>query len=94
VINFGAIDFSPTSGNQDAEFIQLVNTNSIAVDISDWRLTGGIEHTFAPGTVLAPKGALYVCPNAAAFRARTGKYLSSQSRSTPHTRALSSANKK
>jgi hypothetical protein len=71
VINFGAIDFSPASGNQDAEFIQLLNTNSIAVDISDWRLTGAIAHTFAPGTVLAPKGALYVCPNAAAFRART-----------------------
>ncbi|MEK7674305.1 MAG: lamin tail domain-containing protein, partial [Verrucomicrobiota bacterium] len=71
VINFGGIEFNPASGNQDAEFIQLLNPNSIAVDISDWRLTGGIEHTFAPGTVLAPNGALYVCPNAAAFRART-----------------------
>jgi CotH kinase protein/Lamin Tail Domain len=70
-INFGAIEASPGSGNQDAEFIQLLNPNSIAVDISDWRLAGGIEHTFAPGTVLAPNGALYLCPNAAAFRART-----------------------
>jgi CotH protein/lamin tail-like protein len=70
VINFGAIDPGPASGNQDAEFIQLLNPNSIAVDISDWRLTGGVEHTFAPGTVLAPNGSLYVCPNAAAFRAR------------------------
>jgi hypothetical protein len=71
VINFGALEVSPASGNQDAEFIQLLNPNPIAVDISDWRLTGGIEHTFAPGTVLAPNGALYVCPNAAAFRTRT-----------------------
>ena len=70
-INFGTIEVSPASGNQDEEFIQLLNPNSIAVDISDWRLTGGVEHTFLGGTVLPPNGAIYVCPNAAAFRART-----------------------
>jgi hypothetical protein len=70
VINFGAIETSPVSGNQDEEFIQLLNPNSIAVDVSGWRLTGGIKHTLAPGTVLPPNGALYLSPNAAAFRAR------------------------
>jgi hypothetical protein len=70
-IHFGAIEVSPASGNQDQEFIQLLNPNTIAVDISDWRLTGAVEHAFTPGTVIAPRGALYVCPNAAAFRART-----------------------
>ena len=70
-INFGAIEANPASGNQDEEFIQLINPNSIAVDISNWRLTGGIEHVFAAGTVLAPKASLYVSPNVAAFRART-----------------------
>ena len=71
VIDFGAIEASPASGNQDAEFIQLLNHNPIAVDISDWRLTGGVEHTFTSGTVLPPNGALYLCPSTAAFRART-----------------------
>jgi hypothetical protein len=70
VIDFGAIDFNPVSGNQGEEYIQLRNPNSIAVDISDWRLTGGIEHTFAPGTVLPPNGMLYVCPDVAVFRTR------------------------
>ncbi len=69
-INFGAIEVSPASGNQDEEFIQLLNLNSIAVDISDWRLTGAIEHIFPGGTVLPPNGSIYVCPNSAAFRAR------------------------
>lgn len=69
-IDFGAIDISPASGNQDEEFIQLINPHATAVDISDWRLTGGVEHTFPGGTVLPPRGALYVVPNAAAFRAR------------------------
>ena len=69
-IEFGRIEFSPASGNQDEEFIQLINPNSIAVDISNWRIMGGVEHTFLPGTVLPPNGSIYLCPNAAAFRAR------------------------
>jgi hypothetical protein len=71
VINFGVIEANPASGNQDQEYVQLLNPNSFAVDISDWRLTGGVEHTFHGGTVLPPYGAIYVCPDAAAFRART-----------------------
>jgi len=69
-INFGAIEATPASGNQDEEFIQLINPNAIAVDISDWRIAGGVEHTFTGGTVLPPGGSLYITPNAAAFRAR------------------------
>lgn len=70
-INFGAIEANPASGNQNQEFIQLTNPNSIAVDISGWRIGGGVEHTFPGGTVLPPKGAIYITPDAAAFRART-----------------------
>lgn len=70
-IEFGTIEVSPVSGNQDEEFVQLLNPHGAAVDISEWRLTGGIEHTFPGGTVLPPRGMLYVCPEAAAFRART-----------------------
>jgi hypothetical protein len=69
-INFGVIESSPASGNQDEEYIQLLNPNPIAVDISDWKLSGGVEHAFAPGTVLPPNGKLYLSPNVAAFRAR------------------------
>lgn len=70
-IEFGAIEANPASGNQDEEYIQLRNPAPIAVDISGWRLTGGVEHRFASGTVLASGGTLHVCPDAAAFRART-----------------------
>jgi len=69
-IDFGAIEVNPASGNPDEQFIELENFNTIAVDISNWRLTGGFEHTFLGGTVLPPGGAIYVSPNAAAFRAR------------------------
>jgi hypothetical protein len=70
-IQFGTIESNPTSGNQDEEYIQLVNRNSIAVDISDWQLKGGVKHVFVPGTVIAPGRALYVCPDSATFRARS-----------------------
>ena len=35
-INFGAFDFNPASGNQDQEFIELVNPNAFSVDLSGW----------------------------------------------------------
>ena len=69
-INFGSFEYNPASGNQDEEYIHLINPNSFAVDISGWKLTGGVEHTFLPGTVIVAGGSLYVCPNSAAFRAR------------------------
>ncbi|MDA7888320.1 lamin tail domain-containing protein [Akkermansiaceae bacterium] len=67
---FGTIEFSPVSGNQDEEFVEITNPFGFAVDISEWQITGGIEHTFAPGTVIAAGGSLYVSPDVNTFRAR------------------------
>ena len=69
-IEFGEIDFDPVSGNQDEEFIELSNPHAVAVDISGWRLEGGVEYQFKPGVVIPPRGSLYVTPNFNAFRAR------------------------
>jgi len=70
-INFADLEYNPASHDQDQEYIELVNPNAYAVDISGWKLTDGVEHTFLPGTVIAAAGSLYVCPNSAAFRARS-----------------------
>ena len=70
-LEFGALDFNPSSGNQDQEYIQLTNPGTDAVDISGWQLRGGVEHTFVPGTVVAANSSLYVTPDVVAFRART-----------------------
>ncbi len=69
-IVFGTIEFSPATGNQDEEYLQIVNNNPFSVDISDWTLSEGISYTFAAGTVLPAGGTLYVSPNVNAFRAR------------------------
>jgi hypothetical protein len=70
-IEFGVIEHSPASGIQDQEFVQLVNPNATAVDISNWRIEGGIEYTFRAGTVIPAGGILYISPNVPAFLART-----------------------
>jgi hypothetical protein len=59
------------STTQDEEYIELSNPNAYAVDISGWRLTGGVEFVFHGGTVIPSAGSLYVSPRQAAFRART-----------------------
>jgi hypothetical protein len=69
-LNFGVIEFNPVSGNQDEEFIELLNANSIALDVSGWRLAGAVEFAFAPGTVVPANSRIYVSPDVAAFLAR------------------------
>jgi CotH kinase protein/Lamin Tail Domain len=71
VLTFGAIEFNPASSNQTQEYIELLNPNPVAVDISGWRLEGGVDFVFAPGTVVPSNGRVYVSPNLAAFRTRT-----------------------
>ena len=69
-IIFSTIEFNPASGNQEEEYIKLNNNESVAVDISGWKIDGGIEYTFKPGTVIPAGKSLYLSPNVNAFRAR------------------------
>jgi len=71
-IHFGTVEYDPPSGNQDHEYIEIVNEESVAMDISGWRLAGGIDFIFAGGTVIPPNTTLYVTPNIAVFRHRPG----------------------
>jgi hypothetical protein len=71
VIDIASWDYSPASGNQDQEYVELRNTNSFAVDISGWKLDGGARHRFHPGTVIPAGLSLYVVPSVPAFRARS-----------------------
>jgi hypothetical protein len=70
-IHFGVYDQNPASGNQDQEFLELVNSNTHSVEVSGWTLTGGISHTLKPGTVIPAGSSLYLSPRPSAFRART-----------------------
>lgn len=67
----GEFEYNPASGNQAQEYLTVTNPNPYAVDISDWKLAGGVDFTFEAGTVLPSNGVLYVSPDVKAFRART-----------------------
>ncbi len=70
-LDFGSLEFAPPSGNQDQEYLEIVNSNAFAVDVSKWQLTDGVEFTFAGGTVIPAGGTLYVSPDVATFRSRS-----------------------
>jgi CotH kinase protein/Concanavalin A-like lectin/glucanases superfamily/Lamin Tail Domain len=70
VILIGSWDYNPVSGNQNEQYVELRNTNSYAVDVSNWRLTGSIAFTLRPGTVIPAGKSLYIAADINAFRAR------------------------
>jgi len=78
VVLIGSWDYSPASGNQNEQYLELHNTNSYAVDVSGWRLIGGIEITLRPGTVIPAGKSLYLAANVKAFRARVASPHSKQ----------------
>lgn len=68
---FGAIEGSPDSQNQNEEFIEIQNSGSVAIDLSGWRLSEGVEFEFLPGTIVEANGSLFVSPDVSTFRSRT-----------------------
>ncbi len=69
-VTFGRIEDSPVSGNEEEEFVELVNPGAEAVDVSGWELAGGVDLVLPAGTVVPPGGAVFLVEDPAAFRAR------------------------
>ena len=71
LIQVHSYEISPLSGNQDQEYVCLTNPMPYAVDVSGWQISGAIQHTFHPGTVIPANKAIYLTPSLQAFRTRT-----------------------
>ncbi|MEY4691727.1 MAG: hypothetical protein RIT19_2052 [Verrucomicrobiota bacterium] len=65
------VDFNPLSGNQSQEWVALTNRSGLALDLTGWKLTGAVDFTFRPGTVMPSNSVVYVSPDVRQFRART-----------------------
>jgi hypothetical protein len=64
----------PVSGSEaDFEWIELYNQMSINMDISGWRLEGGIQFTFDEGTIIPGRGYRVIATNPGAL-AEAGVY--------------------
>ncbi|MBL7008679.1 MAG: CotH kinase family protein [Planctomycetes bacterium] len=69
-VAFGRIEDNPVSGNQEEEFIELLNSSAEAADVSGWTLNGGVDFVFPGGAVIPAGGSVYAAENPAAFRLR------------------------
>jgi hypothetical protein len=74
-VSITAVEINAARSTADEGYIQLLNPNAFAVDISSWTLVadGNAKvplYTFRGGTVIPANGTLYVAANRVAFRAR------------------------
>lgn len=67
---FNEIHFHPATNESALEWLELHNQMGVDVDISEWRLAGGVEYTFPDGTIIAGRGYLVVALNPGAFAAQ------------------------
>ena len=68
VINELHVD--PDVKTEQVEFVELCNPGTVAVDLSGWRLDGGVFYTFPAGTRLAAGGYLIVAQNPEQVKAK------------------------
>jgi len=89
LITIETIDYNPavtTPGlNQSHEYFVIRNSNTYAVDLSDWQITGAVNFTFKKGTVIPAGGGttenignLFVARDPGAFRLRTATPTANQ----------------
>jgi hypothetical protein len=79
-IRIHELDENPSSGSQEDEYVILKNSSGSSVDLSGWTLSGAIEYTFPPGTVILGgngnyasgyQGLIHVARNPSSFRSRS-----------------------
>ena len=55
-----ALAVHPTIDSSDLEFVEILNKNNSSVDLTNWRLRGGIDFDFPAGTTLDAGGVLVI----------------------------------
>src|SRR4051794_39518832 len=72
VVTFNEIMYHPATNEANLEWIELYNQLSYDMDISNWKIDGGIDFTFPEGTRIKGRGYLVIAANPAALMALTG----------------------
>ncbi|MFP4393782.1 MAG: CotH kinase family protein [Anaerolineales bacterium] len=62
------LNYHPRSDDHGEEYIELVNTEAITVDLSGWRFNDGIHYLFPTGTVMLPGAYLVIANDPATVR--------------------------
>ena len=72
VVTFNELHYHPTATQTSGEWIELRNQHAVDVDLSGWRLDGGVDFVFPNGTVIRGGRYLVIAANPGAFSAATG----------------------
>lgn len=72
VVTFNEIMYHTAGDDPALEWIELYNQMSVDIEISNWRIEGGIELRFPTHTILPANGYAVVASNPAALQAATG----------------------
>ena len=52
IVVFNELHYHPEGNNHSFEFIELYNQNSVNVDLTGWKLTGGVDYSFTENTII------------------------------------------
>ena len=72
-VAFSELMYHPP-GDQGLEWLEIHNPMTVDMDLSGWRLEGGVDFTFAEGTFLPGGGYLVVAADPAQLAAATGVF--------------------
>jgi len=73
VVVFNEIMYHPATNEPALEWVELYDQNSVDVDLSGWRIAGGIDYLFPDHTVIHGGGYLVVAISPVTLMATTGQ---------------------
>lgn len=72
VVTFNELHYHPAAAQTAGEWIELHNQHAVDVDLSGWRLDGGVDFSFPAGTVIRGGKYLVIAAEPLAFNGATG----------------------
>ncbi len=73
IVTFNEIMYNPVrSSDEELEWVEVHNQMAINMDLTGWRLSGGMAYQFPDGTVIPGNGYLVVAANPEALQEATG----------------------
>ena len=79
IVNPGAviseIFYNPPPGTAQLPFVEITNVSGSSLNVSGWRLSGGVSYTIPAGTTLAPGAALAINAFSGSLNKSTGERL-------------------
>ena len=72
VVVFNEIMYHPEQNEARLEWLELHNLLAVDVDLSGWRIAGGIDYTFTDGTVVAADGYIVIAIDPSYLRESAG----------------------